>query len=115
MTTLKLNNNWDLEVDSSGNIILVSGGYALAQQVANYIRAFKNDMFFDQNQGLDHFNLDITKRVNPSVIISAIENEALKVNGIKSAQCKLYRFENRILEGEVLLELTSGGEISLFI
>ncbi len=115
MKTLKLNNKWDLEIDFSGNIVEVSGAYALAQQVANYIRAFKKDMYFAQDQGIDHFTLDITNRVKPSIIVSAIENEALKVDGIKSAQCELYRFENKTLEGEVFLELDFGEQISIYI
>lgn len=49
--TLYLNDKWDIFSDASGQIALVSGAYAIAQNAANAVRLFKNDAYLAQRAG----------------------------------------------------------------
>ena len=49
--TLDLN-EWDLTLDSGGNIATSVGPYAIAQNVANAVRLFTNDAWYDPERGI---------------------------------------------------------------
>ena len=43
--TLLLSDDWDLMLDSGGNIRTATGAYGIAQNVANRVRLFTNDAY----------------------------------------------------------------------
>ena len=45
--TLLLSDDWDLMLDSGGNIRTATGAYGIAQNVANRVRLFTNDAYYN--------------------------------------------------------------------
>ncbi len=114
MKSLYLNENWDIELDTkSKNILYAEENNAIAQEVANRLKAFKEDMFFYRQEGIDHFNLDISKKPNPSLISHIFESEALKVPSVLFAKCVFISNKEKILTLEMRLELESSEQIVL--
>ncbi len=115
ITTMKLNENWDIDIDKSGNFNIVADEYAIAQSVANALRAFTKDMVFDRTKGVDHFSTDISTRPNLAIIADIFEKEACTVQGVTLAKCSLERFENRTVLAQMLLQLENGKTINLLL
>ena len=44
--------SWDLQLTKEGNILLTSGALAIAQNLANEIRLWTNDAYFQQANGI---------------------------------------------------------------
>ena len=57
--TLTLDADWDLQLDAAGNIMTSSGDYAVAQNVANAVRLFTDDAYYDADRGIPHFALTL--------------------------------------------------------
>ena len=53
--TLLLNGNWDIHVDDAGNIATVTDDYAIAQNIANAVRLFVGDAYFEKSNGIPFF------------------------------------------------------------
>lgn len=125
MYTLKLDTEtWDIEKDSAGNISLTTGAYAIAQTVANTVRLFKNDAYFEQDRGIPHFDIDLGSAfsVSESVLRSRVKQAALAVSGVKDAEVTLeyatleYEEEEkkkRVLGGQIRLTLTDGTTVQV--
>lgn len=108
--SLLLNNKWDISLDSAGNFAWTSGKYAVAQNVACACRAFTEDMYFNQEDGIPHFYTDISnsRQVNPALLAYYMEREALKFPEVNSAKLGDLSFENRVMHGNLQLTLESG-------
>lgn len=99
---------WDLVLDSSGNIALASPPYALAQDVASAIRLFLSELWYDTTKGIPYFD-DVLGQLPPSgLLIQLIENAALTVPGVVSAQCVIQSFDQRKVSGQVQFTDESG-------
>ena len=60
--TLKLNDDWDLFVDTKGDLSVTdktSKNYAIAQNVANAFRLFTNDAYYFTDEGIPHFLIEL--------------------------------------------------------
>ena len=60
--------SWDLQLTKEGNILLTSGALAIAQNLANEIRLWTNDAYFQQANGIasvsyTHLTLPTNSRV----------------------------------------------------
>lgn len=51
-TALLSPQSWDLQLTKEGNILLTSGALAIAQNLANEIRLWTNDAYFQQANGI---------------------------------------------------------------
>jgi hypothetical protein len=92
---------WDLVRDASGNIAVASPPYALAQDVASAIRTFLGELWYDTTQGVPYFQ-DVLGQLPPaSVLIKYLEQAALTVPGVVSAQCVITSFSSRGVSGQV--------------
>lgn len=107
--------NWDLVVDSSGNIAMATPPYSTAQDVASAIRTFLGDAYYDQAYGIDYLGEIIDHEPALQVLQSAIESAALTVPAVVSAACVITGFENRKVSGQVTFTTTSGvtGSVTL--
>lgn len=57
MNTLLLDlDTWDLTVNSSGNIAVATGPYAIAQDVASAVRLFQGELWYDYQAGIPYFD-----------------------------------------------------------
>lgn len=99
---------WDLVADASGNIAVADNPYALAQEVANAIRTFQGEVWFDTSLGLDYFGLVLGKTPSLALLKSALVTAALSIDGVASAKCAISSFRNRTLEGQVQIVTTTG-------
>ncbi len=77
--TLILSKKWDLQTTMSGGVEVGSGEMATAQAVANEARLFTNDAYFQQDQGIPHYIIDLGEKANTSVLRSYLRKAALRV------------------------------------
>lgn len=92
---------WDLVVDSFGNIAMTEPSYALAQDVASAARLFLGELYYDTTKGIPYPD-EILGHLPPLSLLAAyIENAALTVPGVVSARCIISTFSNRQVVGQV--------------
>lgn len=101
--------NWDLTLDAGGNIATSTGPYAIAQNVANAVRLFTNDAFYDPDRGIPHFIVDLGFLPQESVVRSRVGAAARGVEGVVTAQVENLALEERVLTGNIRLTTTDGG------
>lgn len=108
--SLKLNNEWDLSVDSAGNIATCTEDEAIAQDVCNAIRLFTNDAWFYPERGIDHFNLDLGVKPLISQVRARFTQAAQSVDGVSAATVTNLKVDdNRKLSGQVIVVTVNGG------
>lgn len=111
--TLDLN-AWDLTLDGNGDIAVSTGAYAVAQNVANAVRLFTNDAYYDPDRGIPHFALELgQKRGQIGVLRSRVIKAALGVGGVKSAALDFIGIEKRDLRGNISLTIDSGENVDV--
>ena len=107
--TLTLNlEDWDLTLDAGGNIATSSGPYAIAQNVANAVRLFTDDAYYDPERGIPHFIVDLGLLPQQSVVRSRVGAAARGVEGVAAAQVEALALEERVLTGNIRLTTTEG-------
>lgn len=116
MSSLLLNDDWDISLDSNGDLRTATDNYAIAQNAACRCRAFTNDMYFNQADGVPHFLVDISQRPNASVVAAAMEKVATGTEGVsKASMSNISLSTSRTLEGEIYLTLDSGDTVNVII
>lgn len=92
---------WDLIIDSAGNIATAAPAYALAQDVASAVRLFLGELWFDTSKGVPYFE-DVFGQLPPiSLLTGLIEKAALTVPGVVSARCIIQTIEARSVSGQI--------------
>jgi hypothetical protein len=101
---------WDIVLDANGNFALATDPYAIAQDAACRIRTFLGDIYYDQTQGIDYFNLILSTTVSLPRIKAALVAEALKTKSVVAAQVFITAFDPnaRVLSGQVQVTDTAG-------
>ena len=109
--SLFLSDNWDIGLDSSGNIETTGGLYCDAQNVANAVRLFTRDAYLAQNKGVPHFSLDLGVIPALSEVRSWYRKAAKTVENIRSASVEITAVdkENRTLRG-IITATSDNGE-----
>lgn len=106
--SLLLSDDWDLQLDVTGNIATTTGAYAIAQNVANSIRLFTDDAYYEPERGIPHFALDLSRKPALSVIRSRFQQAAEEWDGVAKAQViDLQIDDNRTLSGDIRLYLNN--------
>ena len=111
--SLLLDAQWDLTLDDGGNIATCQGAYAIAQNVANAVRLFTNDAYFDADKGIPHFNIELGHKPPYSILRNRILEQARSVEGVAEAEVVFNDPEERVLTGEIFLTTTEGETISV--
>jgi hypothetical protein len=93
---------WDLVLDSSGNIALAKPPYSLAQDVASAVKLFLGELWYNGDKGIPYFEEVLGNLPPPSLIINYIEKAALTVPGVVNARCILTDFSSRDVSGKIL-------------
>ncbi len=92
---------WDLIIDSAGNIAMATPPYALAQDVASAVRLFLGELWYATTKGIPYFE-DVLGQLPPlSLLTGYIEKAALTVPGVVSAQCIISEFSGREITGQI--------------
>jgi len=110
MKTLLLDvDAWDVTLDASGQIATAIGPYSIAQNVANIVRLFTDDAWYDRARGIPHFAIDLAQRPDPAVLRSRVRAAVLQVDGVAEAEVSTELDEDgRVLGGDVRLTLETG-------
>lgn len=114
--TLTLDADWDLQLDAAGNIMTSSGDYAVAQNVANAVRLFTNDAYYDPDRGIPHFALTLGRKPVMSVFRTVVRQAALGVDGVRAAEVKdlaLSQKDAQSPDGSSVTPRTLTGDIQL--
>lgn len=106
---------WDLVLDTSGNIAVVSNPYSIAQDVASAVRCFRGECWYDTALGAPYLT-DVFANPPPlSLVAARIEEEALRVPHVISATC-LFTEQNkgtRGLAGSILITDDLGNKLQI--
>lgn len=105
--------NWDLTLDTGGNIATTTGPYAIAQNVANAVRLFTNDAWYDPERGIPHFIVDLGFLPEQSVVCSRVGAAARGVEGVAAAQVEILGIEERVLTGNIQLTTSEGDTVDV--
>ena len=111
--TFLLSENWDIDLDDSGDIATVTGPYAIAQAVANAVRLFTSDAYFDADKGIPHFEVELGHLPPMSVLRTRILAAALAVSGVADATVEFTSYTDRLLSGEILITTTDGERVNV--
>lgn len=113
--TLYLDDRWDITLDGAGRLKTADGAYAVAQNVANAVRLFTEDAFYDWDRGIPHFDIELKPRPSAAVLRARIREAAMGVEGVLSATVELDEIDRstRELTGEVELTTTDGERLSV--
>ena len=115
--SLFLNDNWDITLDSSGDLATTAGRYCDAQNVANATRLFTHDAFLAQQKGIPHFSIDLGVIPSLSEIRSWYRKAAMGVENIQSATIDITAIDDdtRTLRGIITANVTDGSPITIEI
>lgn len=109
MNTLLLDRTtWDLCLDTSGNIAVASGPYALAQDVASACRLFLGELFYDTTKGIPYFGQVLGQPPSIPFLKAQLVAQALTVPGVVSAQCFISSIVGRKVSGQIQFVDSSG-------
>lgn len=112
--SLMLSDDWDLQLNTAGQIDVCSGAYAVAQNVSNAIRLFTDDAYFNPERGIPHFAIELGRRPALSVLRARIKEAAENVAGVRSAIVVDLNIESdRTLTGDIELTLLDGSSFNL--
>lgn len=115
--TALLSPDWDLQLSPEGNVLLTSGALAIAQNLANEIRLWTNDAYYQQENGIAWKEVQIAKKLDPSVLAQIIHEAGNRVAGVKSVDSVTVTDvdeESRTLHGEITIT-TDSDETTSFI
>ncbi len=114
--TLLLNDKWDIFVDSAGNISTVTDDYAIAQNIANAVRLFQNDAYFERNKGVPYLASVFGEKLSASqsVVINRWRKAALNVEGVTDCEpIPEYDNEGRIIGGKIVATTINGTQVQV--
>lgn len=103
MKTLFLRpDSWDLMLDTDGNIAVANSTYQQAQDIASACRTIKQDMYFNQQDGIPYLTDILGKGKYPLALYRKyLQDAALSVPGVVSAQAELSMSDNRVVLGQI--------------
>lgn len=102
MKTLLLDNTlWDLCRDAAGNIAVASDPYQRAQSVANAIKLFAAELWYDDSKGVPYFTQILGHAPPPQVFRDYMTAAAETVPGVVNATCVIDSIAGRTLTGSV--------------
>ena len=99
---------WDLTLDSGGNIATTQDSYGIAQNVANAVRLFMNDAYYDPERGVPHFLIDLGVTPDMSVVRSRIRRASLSVDGVTDANVEITTITDRVMGGTIAVTTEEG-------
>ncbi len=99
---------WDLCLDANGNIAMATTPYARAQSVANALRLFTRELWYNTRAGVPYFENILGHAPPASVFEQYMVRGALTVPGVVSATCNITSIQGRVLQGQVTFTGSDG-------
>jgi hypothetical protein len=111
-TTLLLDQGtWDLCLDAYGNIAVAGPPYAVAQDLASQLRTFLHECWYDSTQGMPYWQQVLGQLPPASLIVAALEAQAILVPDIASAVASIGGVgSTRNMLGQVIATDTDGNQ-----
>lgn len=109
MKTLALNEDaWDLVLDSEGSIAAIDNTQSVLQDVASSVRVWLGECYYDTDKGVNYWQF-FDGDAPISFFIDEATEQALNVHDVESCDIILAPPQaTRILQGKILITLTSG-------
>ncbi|QNT79296.1 hypothetical protein [Entomobacter blattae] len=105
---------WDLMADAYGNIATCAEPYAIAQAVANEVKLFLGEGWYDTTQGVPHFTDVLGVVPHMGLIRQRIEEAARNVPEVTQALAQIgLNRETRTLTGVILVTTTNGEQLNV--
>lgn len=109
MKTLSLTSDWDLSLDSTGNLVVLTDKTAILQDVCSAARTWLGEVLYDTGQGIPYDTDILRSAVDISFYASEVEDAAMSVPGVSAATCHLANpTKDRQLRGVILVTFTDG-------
>ena len=93
--------SWDLSLTTDGDIAIAKKPYSTAQSVANAIRLFEGDLYYDTEQGVPYFDEVLGRPHSFALFKHRMEEAAMRVDGVKDVIVSVSDITNRGLSGSV--------------
>ena len=113
MNTLQLSANWDLTLDANGNLAVVAGPQALAQDVASAISTFLGEAYFDTSLGVPWGGNVFAQEFSPALATSLIVQAAMSVPGVVSATVTDLACKNGVVTGTCKFTDSTGAALGV--
>lgn len=102
LNTLLLDRSqWDLVIDSFGNIAMAKPPYALAQDVASAVRLFLGELWYNTTKGTPYFENVLGHLPPVSLLTGYMEKAALTVPGVVTVRVILDPITDREVTGQI--------------
>lgn len=109
METLLLStDDWDLVVDTAGNIAVASDPYARAQDAGSEIKLFQSEAIYDKRRGVPYWDEILGKSPPLSLVKAHLVRAAKLAPGVVDAQCFLTQAAGRTISGQVQVRDAQG-------
>lgn len=115
--TMMLNDMWDIYISDNGGIATTADNlaYGIAQDVANAVRLFTQDAYFDQDRGIPHFTVDLGVTPSMSVVRARIRSAAMSVPGVTSVDVSGIAYSTRGIYGDIIITTDTGDTLNVAI
>lgn len=108
MQTLALDANWDLFVDTFGNIAVATEPYAIAQDAACAVKTFAGEVYYDATLGIPYFDDILGHQPSLEFMREQFISAALTVPGAVSAKVFFTSISGRVATGQIQITDSSG-------
>ena len=109
MKTIALDSNWDIGVDSLGNLATLENNDRLAQDVASSVRVFKGELPFDIERGVNYDKPD----ENRETLNYEMNEQARLVEGVADSVVVFEELKDRTLKPVVYVTNEDGQQIGI--
>ena len=82
--TAVLDDEWDLMLDSNGNIKTITESDAVIQNVCNECRLFYNDAYFRADEGINYFVTELGQPLDKALLSYQFRTAIENVSGVSS-------------------------------
>lgn len=103
----------DILLDSSGNIAIATGPYALAQDAASACKLFLGEQFLNVLLGVPYLPSILGTEVPLSLVKAKLVTAALTVPGVATAEVFITSFQNRTLQGQIQITSADTGQVAV--
>lgn len=114
-TSLLLNDSWDIQLDSSGDLAMTEGAQRIAQDVACYEKTFYGEPYFAAQEGVPYLQRELAELPPPELVRERANARALEVPDVAEAETVLTEFTGRVLTGVIYVTSTEGEEIDVAV
>lgn len=106
MISLKLDKDWDIQLNSIGDLDIVENEYDISQTVSTAIKLFRGDFIYNEMLGIPYFNGEILGGLRNVVDLEPyIIEEAMRIEGVESVELEDIEIKNRNLKANVKVEV----------